>query len=174
MIWLWIIPATLLGLIVLFAIAGAMLPKGHTATRSAVFKSAPATVYAALRNMQEATSWRPDMKSVERLPDRNGHEVWKEIARQGPMITELIEDIPNQKLVRKIVDNRAFGGTWIYQITPEGEGCRLTLTENGEIYNPVFRFMAKFFFSMTGTMEKYLIALAGHLSEGNDVLDEKG
>jgi hypothetical protein len=34
-------------------------------------------------------------------------------------------------------------GTWTYQIIPETDGCRVTLTEDGELKNPIFRLMAR-------------------------------
>ena len=35
-------------------------------------------------------------------------------------------------------------GTWTYSITPEGEGCRVALSENGELKSPVMRAFARF------------------------------
>ena len=48
----------------------------------------------------------------------------------------------------------------------DGEGTRVTLTENGEIYNPVFRFMARFVFGYDGTMRTYLDGLEARMAGG--------
>ena len=59
-----------------------------------------------------------------------------------------------------------FGGTWTYEITPVGKGSRLQITEDGEIYNPFFRFMARFIFGYEGTIGSYMSALEKRFSAG--------
>ena len=49
-----------------------------------------------------------------------------------------------------------FGGTWTYEITAEAGGSALRITEEGEVYNVIFRFMARFVFGYTATMEGVL------------------
>ena len=44
-------------------------------------------------------------------------------------------------------------------LIPDGEGSTVTITERGEIYNPVFRSLARFMFGYTSTMDKTLDAL---------------
>jgi len=60
----------------------------------------------------------------------------------------------------------AFGGSWTYELarTPTG-GTSLSITEDGEVYNPIFRFMSKFFFSPVATIEKVQRSLAKKLGE---------
>jgi hypothetical protein len=61
--------------------------------------------------------------------------------------------------VSRIADpNLPFGGTWTFEITPAPGGARLRITEDGEIYNPLFRFMARFIFGYEGTINGYLSA----------------
>ncbi|HZD05714.1 MAG TPA: hypothetical protein VE173_12380, partial [Longimicrobiales bacterium] len=56
-----------------------------------------------------------------------------------------------------------FGGTWTYVLEPDAGGTRVTLTEDGEIYNPFFRFMARFVFGYDGTMRSYLDGLEARM-----------
>ena len=44
-------------------------------------------------------------------------------------------------------------------LEPTDAGTRVTITENGEIYNVFFRFMARFVFGYTATMDRVLDAL---------------
>ena len=46
-----------------------------------------------------------------------------------------------------------------------------TITENGEIYNPFFRFMARFVFGYTATMETYLKALGKKFGEDAEFVE---
>ena len=43
-------------------------------------------------------------------------------------------------------------------IAPEPNGTTLTITEDGEVYNPIFRFMSRFVFGHEATMATYLSA----------------
>jgi hypothetical protein len=43
-------------------------------------------------------------------------------------------------------------------------GTRVTITERGEIYNPIFRFVARFFLGYTATMDATLRALSTQVS----------
>jgi len=46
-----------------------------------------------------------------------------------------------------------------------GAGCRVTITEDGEDYNPIFRFMGRVFFSPTASIETYLKSLGKKYGE---------
>ena len=72
---------------------------------------------------------------------------------------------PPYRMVSQIVDNKSFGGTWTYELTPTEGGCELTITESGEIYNPIFRVFARFVFGYTATMETYLKQLGTKFGE---------
>jgi hypothetical protein len=63
------------------------------------------------------------------------------------------------------VDQSAFGGTWTFEVEPAADGCNVTITERGEVYNPFFRFMGRFVLGYSGTLNAYLQALARHFGE---------
>jgi hypothetical protein len=65
--------------------------------------------------------------------------------------------MPPARLVTRIADKSLpFGGVWIFQVVPTAEGSRLNITENGEVYNPVFRFVSRFIFGYDRTLDAYL------------------
>ena len=86
--------------------------------------------------------------------------------KKGSALTlQTIELAPERRLVRKIADPQLpFGGSWTYELTPTADGCILQITENGEIYNPVFRFMARFVLGYTRSIEGYLDSLERRLA----------
>ena len=49
------------------------------------------------------------------------------------------------------------------RIAPTASGSTLTITEHGEIYNPVFRFVARYVQGYTATIDNYLRALHAKL-----------
>jgi hypothetical protein len=163
--WLLIIPGCLAALIALAALIGAMLPKGHIAARQAHLRQPADVVFRVISDFVSAPTWRPGVKKVEVLAPRDGKSLYREWGENGALVMQVEESAPPNRLVSRIVDNPAFGGTWTFELTPEGDGCRLAVTERGEVYNPLFRLLGRLFFSPTATMEKYLIALGTKLGE---------
>ena len=59
--------------------------------------------------------------------------------------------VPLWRRVTRIADrNLPFGGTWMVEIVPADGGSKVTITENGEVYNPFFRFASH---SSSGTRQ---------------------
>jgi uncharacterized protein YndB with AHSA1/START domain len=100
------------------------------------------------------------VKRIERLPDRDGRAVWAEHGSNGRITLAVEKSEPPRLLVLRIADpDLPFGGTWTYEVAPASGGSTLTITERGEIYNPIFRAMARFVFGYEATMAAYLDAL---------------
>jgi hypothetical protein len=146
-----------------FAI-GTSLPQAHEATLSAPFPVPPETLWKTVTDVAAYPTWRTGLKSVERLPDSPAGPSWVEVGERGDRLPlETVESAAPKKFVARIGPGQPFGGTWTYEIAPEGSGSRLTITERGEIYNPIFRFMARYVFGSTATMEGYFNALSRKL-----------
>ncbi|MFO0985163.1 MAG: SRPBCC family protein [Planctomycetota bacterium] len=165
--WILIIVLAIIGLIALVAIIGACLPKRHVASRSVRFRVPLKNVWDVVVAFGAQQSWREDLIAIERQPDRNGHEVWRETMKNSPPLDfETTELVVGQRVKRRIVtENLPFGGEWVIELAANPAGTTLTVTENGEIYNPVFRFVARFVMGYTATIDGYLLSLARKLGE---------
>jgi hypothetical protein len=162
---LWSLLA-LAGVVILVIVIGWLLPRDHVATRIGRYHQSPETIWAAITDVDAMPSWREGLKSVKKLPDRNGLPAHIEHTSNGAIPMETVEMIPPRKLVAQIAGkNLPFGGTWTFEITPVADGATLRITENGYITNPVFRFMSRFVLGYTGEMEKYLRSLAKKFGE---------
>jgi uncharacterized protein YndB with AHSA1/START domain len=140
----------------LLALIGSRLPRNHVATRAQHFDSPPAAVYAAIRDVASYAKWRKDVKRVELLSATQ----FREHGSQGAVTYDVLEDVPDRKLVTRIADlDLGYGGTWTYELAPDGGGTMLRITENGEVSNPLFRFLSRYVFGQTATMDAYLAAL---------------
>ena len=153
---IWIVAAIAIAAVIV-VIVGYSLPKGHTATRTTTLPLPPAAVYALLADVDRYPSWRPDVKSLQRHADRDGRPAWTEEASgmKIPLYFEKME--PPHLLVARIADpSLPFGGTWTYRVAPAASGSEVTITEDGEVSNPFFRFMSRFVFGHTATLDAFV------------------
>ena len=147
---------------VIVIVIGSRLPSGHVASRSIRLARPPAEVYALLRDAASFPKWRKDVQRVEML----GAAQFREHGSHGPVTYEVVEDAPNRKLVTRIVDkDLGYSGSWTYDLAADGGGTLLRITENGEVSNPMFRFLSRYVFGHTATMEGVLGAAAAHFGE---------
>ena len=139
--WVAIGVAGLAVLIVAIAAIGSMLPRNHRASRS-------------LR--------------LHRSPD----EVWAvvtELARASDVPVEVVESAPPHRLVTRVTEQeKNFGGTWTIAIAGE-HGSTLasvvTITEDGWVANPIFRFVSRVVIGHHATMDGLLKQVARKFSE---------
>jgi hypothetical protein len=146
---------------------GATLPVEHAATTSRVVPGDPEAVWSVVTGVGAFTSWRPGVESVELLPPVAGLPAWRESGATGSMTLEVTAFEPPRRMVTRIADEGApFGGTWTYRLEGAESGTRVTLTEDGEIYNPFFRFVARYVIGYDGTMNAYLDGLEARMGGG--------
>jgi uncharacterized protein YndB with AHSA1/START domain len=160
--------AVLIGLALLAVGIGFLLPAEHTASAERVVAGSPESVWAVITDIEGMPHWRPGVISTERLSARDGLDVWRESGPTGSMTIQVTASESPERLVTRIADqDLPFGGTWTYELRPAAEGhrTRITLIEDGEIYNPFFRFVARFILGYEGTMEAYLDGLETRMEE---------
>lgn len=154
--WIAIVAAALVAVVALAALVGVFLPKGHRASRTVVYRAAPEAVFAAVSDVARFPEWRSDVTTVEVLSDDGGLTRFREVGRHGAVIYKVEVREPASRLVTRIDDpSQPFGGTWTLVLKPVAGGTELTITEDGEIYNPIFRVMSKLVFSPYATIDTY-------------------
>jgi uncharacterized membrane protein len=152
-----IICGTLVALVALILIIGALLPRSHRALRQITLHQPVDEVYAIVRDFGSAPTWRRDLTRVELLEAR----LFREHSKNGTVTYEILAAVPNTKLVTRIADrNLGYSGSWTYEFLAEENRTRVRITEDGEISNILFRFMSRFVFGQTSTIDAYLTALA--------------
>jgi len=143
----WIVVA-IAGLVVLaavIAIIGSMLPRTHTASRTLRVKHAPVDVWPAITHAMSASE----------VP------------------TDIVESDPPWRLVSRVKDTeKMFGGTWTVAIAPDAPstssgqaGCTITITEQGWVANPIFRFVSRYVMGHHATMDAMLRTVAKNVGE---------
>jgi hypothetical protein len=150
--WLLIIVIAIIALIALMYLIGYFMPVKHVATHSVVLNTTAESAWKILHDYAQYPSWRSDLKKVEVKDDRH----WSETSNNGTLDFESEIVRPNELFHTHIVNkDLPFGGSWTYELKSSGTGTELIITENGEVYNPIFRFMSKYIFGHQATLRKY-------------------
>ncbi len=117
---------------------GTRLPVAHHVSRSARYAEPVVKVWDAVSDPRSARAF-------------------------GALRFEQAIPVPGRVLVRRVVGERDFGGTWTYELEPDGSGPRLTITEEGEVSSPLLRFLSRFVFGHARAIDAYLEALRRRL-----------
>ena len=155
---LWIAVA-LVGLVGAVAVVGWLLPVGHVASRERASspagrrrlraRSATSTAYPAVVVRHLARRDAAGRAGVIRFREHmSSGPVVMEVRRGTAAVTFRHPHRRSRPAVRRHVDVR--------DRARAGSAHALTITERGEVYNPIFRFMSRFVFGYTGTMESCL------------------
>ncbi len=164
--WVLIAVGVIAGLFLAMTIAGSLMPANHVVSVTTTLHQPVSAIWEAVSNYENLPSWRSDLTEVKRLPDQNGHEVWLEIGEFGEQPLEVMESIPNQRLVMKIADeNLPYGGTWTLEFSAVPGGTALKITEDGFVEPPLMRFMARKLMGEDFTIKSYLIDLGKKFGE---------
>ena len=148
-------------------IVGYRLPEQHEASAERQYAYPPDRVYQAISTPAQYPRWRTGVQRVDLLPDSAGLKRFREIG-MGDEVTYVVEEaVPNQVYVTRIAqDGLPYGGSWTFELAPAGTGTRVKITENGEVYNPAFRFISRYVMGHTRGLERYLGDLEKRLAGG--------
>jgi uncharacterized protein YndB with AHSA1/START domain len=171
MVILWVV----LGILIVFItiallflhFKGKSLPPEHTSFAVIQLNNTPEEVWSVIADASRQPEWFKGLKSVERLPDRNGRTVWKQTMGRNAFTLEETVCEPPRRLVREIADLKGpFSGSWEFLLIPvpskdpaRPASVKVRITERGKIDLPIARaVMAMFGEDMY--LKKYLSALA--------------
>lgn len=162
-----IVIAAFLLLAVLLAGAGALLPVSHVAKIRFELSQPPAAVYDVITDLATQRDWRTGLDSL-RVISAGPPERWRESTGWGTIEFVRIDQI-RPRMVRTEIQGareQGYGGTWTWDLVPaEDGGTIVTITENGEVYNPLFRLLSRTVFSSYRSLEQYARDLARRFGE---------
>lgn len=148
----------ILALVVLGVVAiGYMLPQNHSVSRERTFPATAETIFTQINNPAAYPEWRTGVTRVEILPPVDDLVSFRESGSDGDIVfvIEIVE--PLRRVVTRIADKSLpFGGSWTYELMPAAGGTMLRITEDGEVYNPLFRFISRFVLGHYKSIDQFL------------------
>lgn len=164
MSWALILAALIVAVLAAATAVGWKLPAEHRTTREAEFPQGVDALWAALSDFPSLPAWMPGIRRVQRLDAVDGRDRWLYETAEGDMTIEVItRAAPTELTIRSVSSELPFGGTWTHRISPAGTGAIVTITEEGWISSPLFRFMFRYVFGVASTPDEALAALGRHL-----------
>jgi hypothetical protein len=137
--WVLFAVVAVAALVGVVAAIGATLPRNHQASRTLRLRHPPADVWPAITEAAARTTTVP---------------------------VDVIESVPPHRLVTRVKETeKMFGGTWTLVIAPDVGGSAVTITEDGWVANPIFRFVSRFVIGHHATMDALLAGVAKRLNE---------
>jgi uncharacterized protein YndB with AHSA1/START domain len=144
MMWVIVVVAALVVPAAVVYAVGLLTPKDHETGITATFAALPSVVFAAAADFERVPDWFSEVKSVRRIDDVDGQPAYRE-NYGGFEVTNVVRVFePDRKIVREILPEGAFSGSWTIELTPADTDTKVTLVERGHVDNPVFRAMMRF------------------------------
>ena len=136
--WILLGIAAIGAVVALVAVIGATLPRNHVASRSLAVRRSPEEIWPVI---MQAT------------------------ASSGVPVDVIQSDPPRRQVTRVKDTEKMFGGTWTITVTPTATGGTLTITEDGWVGNPIFRFVSRYVMGHHATMDGMLREVAKRFGE---------
>jgi uncharacterized protein YndB with AHSA1/START domain len=158
-ILLWIVGG-LAALVGAVCAVGLALPKHHVARAEQAIAAPPERVAELVREVEAQPRWRKGVTAIDVQERGEGRLRYRERSG-GDVIAYLFEETAPGSTFRSTITDETlpFGGSWTITLTPAGEGTLVSIVEQGEVRNPIFRALARFVFGHQATMKAYLADL---------------
>lgn len=154
--WACIVVGVLVALGVCIYGIGMSLPRTHVARMEGVVAKAPEEMAAVIRDVRSYPTWRRGVV-VEDVAQEADAITYVELAEGDRIAYRLTEPVRDGQFVATMTDESLpFGGSWTITLTPEGDGARVRIQEDGDVRDPIYRFFAHFVFGYTSSMRNYL------------------
>ncbi len=152
--WILIVLGTLIVVVILVYVIGMLMEVTHKATAQRKFKVSANQIWLILTDFKDYKSWRSGIKELRVDGDRQ----WTETNSYGDNVSYALEIIAENQSMKTQILNKdlPYGGYWEFTLSSDPGGCVLSITENGEVYNPFFRFMSKYIFGHDTSLKTYM------------------
>lgn len=151
--WLIGIAMILVFIAIAVRMIGASLPVKHTVSVTRTIPHPAGDVWARISDPGQWQQWRSDVTRLEMLPENR----FRVTDSNGTVLYRI--EIPAERTLVTVIEQEGlpYGGRWIWLVEPETDhSTRVTITEEGEVYSPMFRFFGHYLFGYDSTVKSVL------------------
>ncbi|NOT09056.1 MAG: SRPBCC family protein [Gemmatimonadales bacterium] len=129
---------TLVGIVLLL---GLLLPKEHVSRGQLLLVGRPPeTVWRVLTDLDGMPLWRSDITRLERLPDLDGRQTWREVNRAGVSTVEsLLAEAPRRMVIQRRQEGRPVLPSRTVELLATESGTEVRVIERTLVTNPLRR-----------------------------------
>lgn len=170
MVWIVLggLVAVLAAILLVLHVVGSRMDPDHEFACTLRLKRPPEEVFRVLDDVAAWPSWDRGVAKVEMLPPTEGRETCRMHIGGNAMILETTRREPPRVLERTIRDagkHRFFSGSWLHEVSPDGAGCAVRVTERGTIHMAIPRFLARRLSDPRTYLKRHLRVLAAKFGE---------
>lgn len=166
MYWILFVMGAVAAVVIALLVGGLTTPRAHAVVRSASINAAASVVWTHVRDVARHAEWREALEEVT-IEDDGGMLRWTARTTTGSARYEMTgEDPPRRFSARSLDDDLSASSEWTWQVDGDQHASIVTITERGEVPNPVVRFVRTHLTGFAGPVEQYLRDLAravGHV-----------
>lgn len=152
--WLGLAVAGLIVVVVAIFAIGSRLPVQHRATVTRTISVDSDAVWRRIDRIEEWPAWQD--VTVEVLAEDSVR-----VRQAGETLLYRVDRSRPRTLITEILTpGLPFGGRWTWSVRPaDGGSAVVTIVEDGEVYDPFFRFFSRFVFGHDGSIRTAMDAL---------------
>jgi uncharacterized protein YndB with AHSA1/START domain len=156
------------------AILGSRVPVEHVAAVSVRVSRPIQEVWNLIADLEGHATWASGVTAVERLPDQDGKPAYRQRMGRNAFVLVTESSEPPNRLRGTISDDHGpFSGSWEYRLTPDGDGCRVTLTERGRVTQAMARGVMRHIVGYHIYIRRHLASIARKFGETAEVVIER-
>lgn len=154
-----------LGVAVLLGGLGFLLPAVQGASGTVRLSEPVDVVWQLLMDLDNQPNWRRGLTRVERLPDLDGRPAWREYHGGNTEALRIADARPPLRLVtERVVGQGTPDASWTWELSPDAQGSRLTLTRRVLVERKVARALGVLLGGPRREVDRALADLAARLT----------
>lgn len=170
MYWILFVMGALASLVLAVIVGGLVTSRRYVASRAVTVRATPETIWNLVRDVGAYAEWRPEIESA--LVDG---EEWQEFMTGRALRFGVVaSEAPRRFVARMLDDDVSSTREWTWDLAPGDRGTRVTLTERGEIGNPIARFVAAQMSGHSRSIDAVLGALAIKVGDAAANIEDAG
>lgn len=171
MYWILFVMGAIVAVVFAILVGGLVTPRSHIASREITLRATPDVVWSTIHDVASYGDWRHELEDVSVVDSEQPQLRWRETTTRGSVTFGVTVDEPPRRFGARILDDDLpYSGEWTWQLDADGDGTRLTITERGDVGNPVFRFIGAHLIGYTRSIDTYLKGLARHLGDARAII----
>ena len=146
---------------------GVLLPAERSVSLSAVLPVERQALWDVMTDVENIAEWNVIVDDSFLMEPVDGKRVWRETDPGGGAISfREVEADPPARWATEVFDVEApYAAEWVYTLTEEDGGTRLTIAETSVIPNPFLRFLMRFIVGNDRFQRAYIESLAEHFGD---------